>query len=297
MLILNGESGAKSLAFTADGTRLVAARNDWVDVWAVPGGERVLSFELEEHGTETSVALHPSGKFIFVGSDTDYDSRPLTVLSLGGKGRTLSTHDQVSRVIASPDGQWGVARGEELNLYGFRCSPAGKLCAEWTMQMGDNRDYLGPFVGDGTRFVTVGYGIAGGLHVRETETGEVIDTVDYPSSYGYHAATSPDGSQLAVQGYSLLYVWDTAKWGKPKRIESVGGRRFTSFAFHPTRPLFAAIQSGQTLVKFFDTANWKLSARFAWKLGDMAAVTFSPDGTLAAASSKSGKIVVWDVDV
>lgn len=74
-----------------------------------------------------------------------------------------------------------------------------------------------------------------------------------------------------------------------------GGRRFSSLAFHPTRPTLAGIQSGQTLVKFFDLQAGKVARKFNWKLGEALAVGFSPDGALAAAAF-GGKIVVWDVD-
>jgi WD40 repeat protein len=293
MLILNGEAEARSLAFTADGTHLVATRDDGqVDVWRLPGGERIHSIAPGgSFDNKVVVVLHPSKPFMFIGG------AHILVVSLDGESITIASETPVAQVIASPDGAWVIAVGADGDgqrlLVGFSCAQERGLVQAWDVQPHVGGETLGGFIGSGDSFVTIN---RGQVVVRKRATGEVVSTVQYPSSYVCHAATSPDGSQFAVQGYSQLYVWDAVKWGKPKRIESVGGRRFTSFAFHPTKPLFAAIQTGQTLVKFFDTANWKLSARFAWKLGEMVAVTFSPDGTLAAASSKGGKIVVWDVD-
>jgi WD40 repeat protein len=36
---------------------------------------------------------------------------------------------------------------------------------------------------------------------------------------------------------------------------------------------------------------------YTWNIGRMRSIAFSPDGTLAAAGSDTGKIIVWDVDV
>jgi hypothetical protein len=134
------------------------------------------------------------------------------------------------------------------------------------------------------------------VYIRDVANGEIRSSVVYPANHIIHLAVSPDGSRFAWMGWEKLYVWDTAAWGKPTRVDFHGGRRLRSFAFHPSRPLFAAVQERQTLVKFFDTNTWKPLTKFQWKLGETRSVAFSHDGTLAAASSATGKIVVWDVD-
>ena len=49
-------------------------------------------------------------------------------------------------------------------------------------------------------------------------------------------------------------------------------------------------------MKFLDAGTGAVIRKFNWKLGPLVSVAFSPDGTLAAAGSAGGKIVVWDVD-
>jgi WD40 repeat protein len=50
------------------------------------------------------------------------------------------------------------------------------------------------------------------------------------------------------------------------------------------------------MVKLYDVASGELTKVFTWDIGRTRSVAFSPDGTLAAAGSDTGKVVVWDVD-
>ena len=297
MLVLDGEPAINELTFAADGTRLVAVQaGRSIGVWSLPDGQllQTIAPSAVSNIAHQAVAVHPSGQWAFLAA-----ARPLAVVSLPGADQPsvyVAGGDAMSQVIISPDGGRVVAHGHSSSgtppLQGFRWD-AGKL--QWAWRRDANAtDSLGSFVAAGERFVVIE---GPNLVVRDAMTGEERLRVTYPSDYTFARAVSPDGSRFAVQGYSKLYVWDTATWGKPQRVECAGGRRFTALAFHPTRPLFAGIQESQGLVKFFDTVTWKLTARFAWKLGELRTVAFSPDGTLAAAGSASGKIVVWDVDV
>jgi len=136
----------------------------------------------------------------------------------------------------------------------------------------------------------------GMLVIRETRTGELKSTVPYPDRRAGYRAVSPDGSHFAVMGYNWVYLWETAVWSDPTLIKC-NRQPFVSFAFHPTQPILAMIQQGQSLVKYLDISSGKFTSKFEWGLGDLWSVAFSPDGTLAAASSSSTRIVVWDVDV
>jgi WD40 repeat protein len=69
---------------------------------------------------------------------------------------------------------------------------------------------------------------------------------------------------------------------------------FTAVSFHPTHNWLAATSNDET-VKFYDTETWGLAKTFAFKIGRMRSIAFSPDGTLAAAGSDTGQVVIWDV--
>src|SRR4051812_11100138 len=105
MLILEGKPAANSVAFTPDGTRLLVAwGSGFVDVWALPAGERVRS--LGPFGRSTPMlAVHPSGRFMFVAT-----GQPLVAVSLAD-GHIESDEfapDLAFGVIASPNGNWVV---------------------------------------------------------------------------------------------------------------------------------------------------------------------------------------------
>lgn len=71
---------------------------------------------------------------------------------------------------------------------------------------------------------------------------------------------------------------------------------FTGMAFHPSGRYLAATSNDAT-VKLYDTASWQLATSFTWDVGRLRSVAFSPDGTLAAVGSDTGRVVVWDVDL
>jgi WD40 repeat protein len=85
----------------------------------------------------------------------------------------------------------------------------------------------------------------------------------------------------------------------PERSESAqneNSHQFTGIAFHPSGRYLAATSNDAT-VKLYDTTTWQVAKTYTWDIGRMRSIAFSPDGTLAAAGSDTGKVVVWDVDL
>ncbi|MBN9122434.1 MAG: hypothetical protein J0I06_25375 [Planctomycetes bacterium] len=305
MLVLEGEHPVAKLAFTPDGTRLVVARANYYppEVWpsevrSLATGE-CLRLWTQKTKCYPALTVHPSGRLAFFAyghSISIYATEHLlSVVSLAdGTGRSVGGHF-ADDVVASPDGKWVVTSGGNPRAFvGYRCDPEAKtVCTEnWRAESHVVSERLGGFVGSGDRFATVGgYRIV----VRDTETGEVRATARHSSPDVGGLVTSPDGGLLAGQSGTQFYVWDTATWEKRLQLPTEN-RPFASYAFHPTRPILAVIQSGQTLIKYLDVNTGAITRKFRWKLGEMRAVCFSPDGTLAAAGAANGKIVVWDVD-
>ena len=106
---------------------------------------------------------------------------------------------------------------------------------------------------------------------------------------------SPDRSKLVASSGSSLLVWDQPDGaGRPDLIRA-GRQQLTDIAFHPSGRYLAAT-SNDTTVKLYDTSTWQLARTYSWSIGRLRSIAFSPDGTLAAAGSDTGRIVVWDVD-
>ena len=112
----------------------------------------------------------------------------------------------------------------------------------------------------------------------------VFNTVriyDVASNTWSTGAPMPTGSSNAggVQVGNFLYVAGGWGLGSPGANLTVTQRYDMSADTWETGPSFTPAK-----------------ADFAWRVGEVLDVAFAPDGMRAAASGRSGKIVVWDVD-
>jgi WD40 repeat protein len=92
-----------------------------------------------------------------------------------------------------------------------------------------------------------------------------------------------------------LLVWSLPTGGDPRLVRNDNRKHFTALAYHPNgRVLF--VTSNDATVHAFDTHTLDRVNRYTWHLDKLSAVAVSPDGTLAAAGSATGDVVVWDLD-
>lgn len=282
-----------ALAFTPDATRLVIARASGAkpvasEVRTIATGESVPLPESRDSWPR--VAVHPSGRFAFFAH-----GGPLVVVNLDdGTAREVGC-DNVGDVIVSPGGEWVIATSPHgVYLSAFRCELGAKLVckADWDIDAVGRGERAAGFLDGGAKFVTAG---ERKITVRDTATGAVLSTVRYTAETALNPTVSADGTRFAVRSSSQFYLYDVATWTVKQQL-ATETRPYVAFTYHPTRPLLAAIMRGQTLVKFLDADTMKVTHKFNWRAGDMYAVCFSPDGTLCAAGSQKGKVVVWDVD-
>lgn len=136
------------------------------------------------------------------------------------------------------------------------------------------------------------------LELRSATSGSLVAAGDYPpySQEPNVLAFSPDGAQLVAVHKTTLLVWPVPELGEPRVVRNDSRKLFTAAAYHPSgRYLFAT--SNDATAHVFETATWSRVRRFSWHAGRLRSVAVSPDGTLAAAGTDTGAVVVWDVDV
>jgi WD40 repeat protein len=131
-----------------------------------------------------------------------------------------------------------------------------------------------------------------------TATGEELRRSAPFTGETWRWVLSPDATTFAVPVMTRVRIY---RFRDPA-VELVTTLRkdnrkdYTGVAFHPSGKYLAATSNDET-VRLYDTTTWEVARTFTWAIGRMRSVCFSPDGTLAAAGSEKGQVVVWDVDL
>lgn len=134
------------------------------------------------------------------------------------------------------------------------------------------------------------------LEIRDTATSGELAVGSYPYSYAAKPLRfNRSGDQIAgISGMTLL-AWSLPTGGAPRLVQNDNRKHYTALVFHPNGELLFVTSNDKT-VHVFDTRTLDRINRYTWQLDELSTVAISPDGTLAAAGSFQGDVVVWDVD-
>ena len=107
---------------------------------------------------------------------------------------------------------------------------------------------------------------------------------------------APDGTVLALFGGKQVYLWDVQSWaprGEGVRIQPHHG----GFAFHPTAPVFAAVNPDRLLTLYSLETGAPIRVLEFALARYVHCVTFAPDGLKCAAGGSNKQFFVFDLDV
>lgn len=290
------------LAFAPDGRALAApARRYGVMLWRTfTNGAKAERVEVGVPGVVRLAFVSPDGRTLFAGNDHlaayDFSAARAEVLPI------VPWHTLWFGV--SPDGSRLVVSEEDrarrtCRVTGWAVGSYAEPLWEVTV---NGLVWSNPlFIGD-NRFVLCEHRWHGAhwfAHrtTHALDTGAELDVSGCLQDLPELAALSSDASRVACRTRETIRVYPTTggvlDFGF---IKNDSKKHFTGVAFHPSGKYLAATSNDAT-VKLYDTATWRVARTFTWDIGRMRSVAFSPDGTLAAAGTDSGKVVVWDVDV
>ena len=294
VLSLGRRTVVRGLAFSANG-RLAAAAVGGVHVWDLAGAAEPVRLPLPR---VNSLAFLPDGRLL---TRARYQAALFVSDPAAGAPAVLPfvIRGHHARSALAPGGGWLAVGGsrrlavrEVGGAWPERWShPAGQSQAFWC-DPAPSADRVAVVRVDWShrpRRVT--------LMTRDAATGRLLDEAESPFRGPVHLLASPDGARLVAQAVASFAVVDAADLSaKPRKVTHPGRRAIRGMAFHPSGRLLATVGDGPE-VRFWDAGSWAEARVFAWTVGPLAAVAFSPDGALAAAGSRSGQVVVWDVDV
>ena len=151
---------------------------------------------------------------------------------------------------------------------------------------------------DGSSFVAASYDAD--MRAWNSRNGELLRLIDELPVAMFDLKFSPDGKWLAAAGADrIVYIYDAKSWkisrqltGQPEMISalafSADGSKLASGGFseltqkRPVKVLIWDVKSGRTM-RTFDASQ------------RVASVVFSPDGQLAAVSTGTKVIDLWQV--
>jgi len=294
-----------TITFSPDATTLAVTGETDVEVWRLPAGELAGRWTF---GHPYRLAFTPTGHRLYVSY-----AKQTNVINV--ETQLGYPHPEVPGpswfAFTREGGFLLVSHGEDkLSRYELDTNGIGGLVRVWTLAREGSRSAAvgGGVCQNGSQFIAIEDGWAipkdstslrrNRLVVRSTANGEQEHAAGWICEpRAFPLVVNPNGEYVVAINGMKIVVWGVEDPIRNQRyVKNDSKKHFTGIAFHPSGKYLAATSNDET-VKLYDTTTWEVAHTFTWDIGRMRSIAFSPDGTLAAAGSDKGKVVVWDVDL
>lgn len=290
MQLLSGHARrVNDLTFSPDGRHLASCSNDkTVRVWDTLTGEgRAL---IDDEGVCDIVAFAPDGEHLL----TRFRWGGLLVWRVADRGCA-------ARLIPSASAQYrgGLAVAAATGVVAANdWAPdreGASVIREWDVDTWTEQAQYGhrdrrPTTG--LAFDPTGTQLATPDGVIDTRTGVNVADAEFA---GDVLAWSPTAPLVAGTGFGAGAWVADAETGARVATFPPGELHAKDVAFSPDGGSLVVV-SGEGVARVRETRGWSERAGFAWDIGPLRCVAFSPDGQRAACAGHQGVIVVWDWD-
>jgi WD40 repeat protein len=289
------------LAFSPDGRRLavggrVGPKAGRVDVWELPSGDKPIILPALPFQPQTLTFTAGGGLAVEVGYEVRHYSGPR--FQTAGVIHSWA-RENYTRASFSPDGRRLVLDDDSaIRLMDVR----PPFAEAWRQPAPGGRTTPGSvaFSPDGRRLAVKAQHT---VELRDADTGAPLTSFEQPAPTkrwsGFKLLWSPDGRWVCDVWQQWVNVWDAAT-GRPVFQRVAQSEWINDAAFHPPSGRLAVAIAGRRTggaVHVFAPGSWREEAAYAWPVGAVECVAFSPDGALAAAGGDKPEVVLWDVDL